>query len=104
MNTKEHTWLQKNFNAGSGELTDDDINVLIGNPSSSDEDVLAGIAFVQAWLSKKALIPLFQLVIFETRPLAVRQKAAEAIGVICDDNTRKLVVDALSINDLKKDA
>jgi hypothetical protein len=95
MNPEDRSWLQNKLNVGAGELTDDDLRVLLGDSSSSDSDALAGIAFVRTWLSRKALVPLFDVAISEIRSSAVREAAAEAIAHICDESTRTLLVRAL---------
>lgn len=94
MNSEDRSWLQNKLNAGSGELSDDDLRIMLGDPASTDEDVLAGIAFVRTWLSRKALIPLFEIAVSETRSPNVRNTAAEAIAHICDEATRTILVNA----------
>ena len=94
MNSDDRLWLQSKLNAGSGELSDDDLAVLLGDSTSTDSDVLAGIAFVRTWLSRKALVPLFQMAICENRSAMVREAATEAIGYICDDSTKILLARA----------
>jgi hypothetical protein len=89
-------WLRKALISKSNDLTEEDIYALIGDPTYTDEDLLAAIDFLKTYLSLKPLVALFAIVANDTRSESVRIAAAEAISYICDPDTKEIMRGALS--------
>lgn len=98
MNSEERDWLQQKLSAGERDLSADDLDVLLGDPSLEDNALLAGIDFVKVWLSRQALPYLIRIAASENRSMEVRAAAARALAESCDSQTGKLLREALSHN------
>ncbi len=94
MDSEDRKWLQCILNEGSGELSDEDLQVLLCGHNASEEALLAGIGFVRTWLSRKALVPLFEIVV-SSHSRKVRWAAASALGQICDESTKEIITQGL---------
>jgi HEAT repeat protein len=91
MDKTHQEWLQATLNQGDGELSDDDIFALLSDPSLDEDSLSEGISFVQTWLSKKAIIPIFQIITSPDRSALVRSKAADALVQILDEETLNFI-------------
>ena len=91
MDKTHQEWLQATLNQGDGELSDDDIFALLSDPSLDEDSLSEGISFVQTWLSKKAIIPIFRIITSPDRSALVRSKAADALVQILDEETLNFI-------------
>jgi hypothetical protein len=89
-------WLQRTLLSERTDLCEDDIYALIVDPTHDDETLLIGIDFLRTFLSRKPLAALFTIASNGSRPEAVRVAAAEAISYICDQDTKRILREALA--------
>jgi len=87
MEQEQKEWLQEALNKGAGELTDADLNELLGDASLSDQDLEVTIQFVETWLSKRACGHLLLLAMSSGRPHSIRERAARALVQIIDEDS-----------------
>jgi hypothetical protein len=96
MDKSQQEWLQATLNKGAGELSDDDLMILLGDESLNDDSLAVTIEFVETWLSRNASAHLLRITSDARRSMEIRAQAAKALIQVLDADSNALLQQALN--------